>query len=1039
MKPCCVKISQLAIRLSEAPVSPRELIDLTNQVLTILNDQIQRNPRALDEKIAEYVFFPLYHIFRQIDLFPMILIEKCVKCLNILIVHGWQSKISPKLVQQILGLLTFIIDGVPGSKNKREVPEETALEAFRALTALLQATSQSATAAGGLAEPDAIPALGHGITVMLDGVANGATDLVQNEALRALQGVYSSMRDHAALATFLPGTVSSLTKILSTPAHYKKTVLAQCLKTTSMVLTRVLGDLQTRAILATAASQETEEADKNKLLSPAWLKATVSQVKLALSNMMKLRTHDASEIKDALRSLCVKLLDECSTTLLDCSQFLVETAMILDTGGSETSFTETSLRDLVNIYPELGEKAKTAVYNWMLSLPRVMQSSDEDVKRIAIHNLSKGIGLLQDLGIESSTLQDSISSTLRDSVVSLMSSSKSPANVLRTDAELGDTSVILASHDTEYEPIILAHARQREVRTEMAGLLSVIGSHTGPSKLAANMLEHVQESVSVNQIAAFWLCFELIKATHASSAVDGSEFLDLSEFGNSSDDIDVILNDLYSFSVQVLETYSENISMDWRLEALALEVTEYAAKRSGEDFCPELIDVLFPIVTFLGSENHHLREYAIVTLNGMAQACQYGSVSELIIANVDYMVNSVALRLNTLDISPATTQVLTVMIRLAGPRLVPFLDDVVESIFAALENYHGYPAFVESLFSVLKELVDQAVRSDILLLEGQKQLTPDHRNKPPQNEGIDDLLSFLDRREERRKRNEEEAKSCQAGGHPTAPWKEGNEEGDDQMEDPLPEKEKPPNSVTYDLLLRITTLTQHYLTSPTPKLRRSLLNLISTASPALAADEDAFLPLVNAIWPVVMSRLYDEETFIAVEACHALSALCAAAGDFIASRFKTEWADGLDVWCRKAKQRVLSSTLQSTPQPKRSGALGSGDQILIPTSTGELVKATSKSENYGSLGQHASPVRLWEAVVKLLTSMVSHVKMSEDMFEEILSLLVEVLERSSEVRKALESVNADAVWLVRYERGCVEWVEAPKMDGVQFAQMSILT
>src|SRR5690606_22271970 len=105
-----------------------------------------------------------------------------------------------------------------------------------------------------------------------------------------------------------------------------------------------------------------------------------------------------------------------------------------------------------------------------------------------------------------------------------------------------------------------------------------------------------------------------------------------------------------------------------------------------------------------------------------------------------YMVNSVALRLNTLDISPASTQVLTMMIRLTGPRLVPFLDDVVESIFAALENYHGYPLFVESLFSVLKELVNQAVKSDTLLLEDQKHSVPVHKKKRPQPEGIGGLL-----------------------------------------------------------------------------------------------------------------------------------------------------------------------------------------------------------------------------------------------------------------------------------------------------------
>lgn len=1015
-------------------------------MLANLDEETQCSPNALDEKLAEYVFFPLYHIFRQLDLFPMLLVENCVKCLNVLIVHGWKAKIPPKMVQQILTLLTFIIDGVPGSENKRDVPEETILESFRTLTSLFKITGLSATAAAGLAEEDAIPALGHGITVVLDGVVKGSTDSIQQEALRSLQGVYTSLRDQAALANFLPGIISSLTKLLSTPTRYRKIVLAQCLTTISMVLTRVLGDMQTRLILAKAQSSDPDEPDKNKLLSPSWLKATTGKIKLALATIMKLRKHDAREVRSALRSLCVKLLDECHTTLADCASFLVETAMVLDDNDAEPSMSETSLRDLINIYPELGDKAKEAVYGWMSSLPRVMQSSDEDAKCNAIHNVSKGIGLLQELHIESETLEDAVSNTLRDSTIALMTGSKSQPKVSATDIMPlgGDQSMILGSSEHQYPPVLLAHESQRGVRNEITSLVGVIGSHSDSSKLATGMLEHIRTPGSVDRISAFWLCFELVKAAHISSA-DENAFLDMSAFSGSGDDIDDAFQELYSLSVEVLDSHDTE-ALDWRLEALALEVTSYAASRSGASFRPELIDVLFPVVTFLGSDHQELRHHAIIALNGIASACEYESVSALIIDNVDYMVNSIALRLNTLDISPASTQVLTMMIRLTGPRLVPFLDDVVESIFAALENYHGYPLFVESLFDVLKELVDQAVKSDMLLLEDQKNSAPDHRKKRPEPGGIPGLLKFLDRRKTRKKYEEGEAKTKKASqGHPTTPWKKESaaEDGEEQDSGPPPEPEKPPNSVTYQLLLRITTLTQHYLTSPTPKLRRALLELLSTASPALAADEDVFLPLVNAVWPVVVSRLYDSEAFIAIEACHTLSALCAAAGDFLSSRFKTEWADGLGDWCRRVKRQVLAGGSRAVPASKQTGNLGGGSKILIPTGEGNVVEAKTKSDRAiqpaasGSLGQHSSPVRLWEAVVKFLTSLVSHVRMSQEMFEDILDILAEVLERSAEVRDALETVNADAVWLVRYERGCVERLPAPQMEGVVFPPMDL--
>ncbi|KAL3953707.1 hypothetical protein ACCO45_011663 [Purpureocillium lilacinum] len=813
------------------------------------------------EKLAEYIFFPLYHIFRQMDQYPMLLVEKCVKCLHILITFGWKSKISSKLAQQILSLLVFIIDGVPGSQATREVPEETILETFRAQTALFNTAATSLDAVSGLADQESIPILGHAITVMLQGVTDGANPQIQSEALRSLQGVYSALKEQEALASFLPGIVSSLTKVLSTPNRYKTHVLSTCLETVQLVLTKVLGDLRTRSILAQEQGQSADERDdKGKVLTPAWLQATTSQAKLALSTVVKLRTQDALKVREALERLCITLLDECHTTLANCTNILIETAIILDSGDDTILAQQTTLRYLANIYPELGEVIKTTVYNWMSSLPRIMQVSDDDSRVTAVHNLSKGIGLLQSLGVESGTLEDSITASLKDK----------------------------------------------------------------------NLMESVRESSGADQLAAMWLCYELIKASNASSA-EAEAFLDLSSFVEpSSDDPEAVFHDLYTFSVQVLDSHTESNDGDWRLEALSMEVTAYAAHRSGISFRPELIDVLFPVATFLGSDNQNLREHAIATLNSIATSSQYSSVSDLIVDNVDYMVNSVALRLNTLDVSPASMQVLLMMIRLAGARLIPFMDDVVDSIFAALENYHGYTFFVESLFSVLKEVVDQASGTEQRLL---------------------------------------------------------------------------------------------------------------TETELLAGDEDSFLPLVNAVWPVVVGRLYDSETFVTIEACHALSGLCKAAGDFLSSRFRTEWGDGLRDWCRKAKERATTGAQRARVSNSSTvSAQGRGEGILIPIRSGDGPGVNEsvleiRSKTSGSLGQHASPARVWEAVVQLLAAIVSYVSIDSQMFDDILDLLSDVMERDRDVMDALETINADAVWLARYERGYIAPMPTPKVDGFEFEEM----
>ena len=1034
LKPCCVKISQIALAETVDAAASRELVDLSRELLDILVSSADRNGAGLDESRAEYVFFPLSHIFRQMDRYPMPLIENCLACLSVLVVYGWKSKISSKLVQQIFSLITFIIDGKP-RQNNEEPPEETILEAFRVQNALLSTAATSRLAASGLADSESVPMLGHGVTVMLDAAVDGITPAIQSEAIDCVSALYKAIRDQEALASFLPGTISAFAKLLSTPSRYKNIVLAKCLEAVKLVLVRVLADMRTRLI----PEKDPAEGEPNKLLSRTWLEATSSQIKLALSPMMKLRKHDSDQVLLALERLCITLLDECHDSLKNCASFLVETAIILDPGSSEDFSMETNLAHLVRIYPELEDAVKNTVYNWMISLPRIMQSADRDAKVIAVHDFLKGIEMLQSLNIQSTIIDDSLPSTLRDTVMSIMGKDI-PSAATISDVRLSNlSSTAIVPGTRSYPSVLLAHDSQRELKTEIQKLINIVGKSSDQEAVLSGMLEVARSGAGENQIASYWLCFQTIKASHALSVTE-NEFLNLASF-DGSNDIEPIFDELYSYSVQVLDNHSDALDLDWRLEAIALEITAYAAQRAGAAFRPELIDVLFPIATFLGSDNSNLQQHAIVTLNSIASSCDYGNVSELIISNVDYMVNSVSLRLNTLDISPASTQVLTMMIRLAGPRLIPFLDDVVDSIFAALDNYHGYPAFVESLFAVLKELVDQAVRADKLMLIDREQDSKSHKKQSSKTTNIQTLLKFLGNRRERIARDQEELEHLKnLKSHPKRPWSSKDEDKDEEMADndgrPPPEEEKPPNSPTYQLLNRVANLTQYYLTSPTPKLRRSLLELLTTAAKVLAADEDAFLPLVNSLWPVVITRLHDSESFIVIEACHTLSGFCEAAGDFLSSRFKTEWNDGLRDWCRRMKRNATTSIGYA---PRRIDSASKSKDVSIPVySDGQVVaKATTvEARPSGGLGQHASPARIWEAVIKLLTSIVTYVQIDAGMFDDILELLADALEKSQTVREALEAVNGDAVWLLRYERGMLDSSNTPLVPGFTLAPLA---
>ncbi|KAI8964115.1 ARM repeat-containing protein [Daldinia sp. FL1419] len=1048
LKPRCVAINNLTVRAADKRASAKDLLNVVQDLSTILDRQISADETVLDEKLADYIFFPLSNILRNQQQYPIRLTELTIKCLRTLIRYGWKGKVPNELSQQLLIFLTFIIGGVPGQERKDQIPEETELEALRALAELVKATGSSPAGAAALVDTNAIPALGHAITVILDSITDGKTSDIKLEALGVLNALLAAIRDQAALATFLPGIVSSLSRLLTPPVAYKyqRRVLIGGINAMKDVLTRVLGDIKVMGIMKKQTTEGSEKTNDGKVLSPSWLKATTSKIKLALASVLKLRNADSDDIRMALEKLCISLLDECHESLVECVYILVESAIILADQEKEKSVFETSLADLARIYPELGDTIKTTVYNWATSLPRVVQSSDDKIKQQAIRNLIKGQHFIAALQLDSSILEDSLAASLRDSTTALVLASKSGVmSELPADSVELNMDVIKRNGPDIFPPVLISQETEKSTRTALLDLLSKAGSISQQGKLADDLLAYVRDSTGPSQVVSFWLAFELVKSSLSQSS-DLDDFLDFSSTPAITDESEPIFQELYSFSVAILDSQVEAEEVDWRLQAIALEVTTFAASRTKESFRPELIDVLYPITTFLGSNVPRLRDHAIISLNSIAATCGYASVTDLIIENVDYMVNSVSLRLNTFDISPTSTQVLRMMIRLTGPKLIPYLDDVIASIFAALDNYHGYPLFAESLFSVLTEVVQQGSHSDHLLLDVVKSSAKDHKKTLQAVITTEDICNILSSRIERQeKRRLEELEPEKVEPHPERPWKETsptapeNHEDDEESGTEV-EKPPPPKTPTFKILARITDLTQHYLTSPSPTLRKSLLDLLATVCPALSPDEDAFLPLVNSIWPVLVERLYDSEPFVIISACKALATLCRSAGDFLNTRIKTEWWDKLGGWCRKIKMDATQSNSKAKVKTRTNRDDMQDRDILIPirSRNGVEGKEPSKAVEVVSstgLGRFTQAAQAWEAVQELLVAIVSFVQIDDEIFDQILLLLADTLSTNLDAKAALEAVDPDAVWLLMYERGMVEPMEKPILPGVAFVDL----
>lgn len=946
--------------------------------------------------------------------------ELTVKCLRILLEYGWSRNVPLDLAKQLLILLAFVAGGPPD--QQQTIPEEIKTAAYGALAALFNGMGHTPGGAAALVETGTVPALGHCMTVILEGIAEGASVDVQLEALSALQAAWKSIKDLQALATFFPGTISALTKTLmpGTASRRARKTLIFALGVLQNVLTSILSDVRTRTIRMEGQSSKTAPPSVNeqKVLTKSWLNATTSQIKLALSNVIRLRKNEAIDLRTALKKFCLTILDECHDTLSISASLLVETSMILDGVDKEQDFMTrgTTLTDLATIHPDIGELVKNIAYNWVTSLPRIMQGNDESAKHDALSQLQRASYLLKDLNSESTVLEDALGSSLRDSITVTLESSPSRVGLEEAGFDLNSqaamTLVTENSLSTQFSPLIMGEESRKKTRNSLSQLVANLGTRETQIKMASEMLEYVRGATGPSLLSAYWLSFQILKAA-------SSQNEDIDEFFDSaltlSDEQEAMSEELVSYSLSIL-TGSDGERYDWRMQATALEVVAERAMRLKEDFRPELIDTLYPIAQFLGSPNDRLREHAITCINIISKSCGYPNASALIVDNVDYMVNAISLRLNTFDISPQAPQVLVMMLRLAGPSLLLYLDDVVGSIFAALDNFHGYQNLVDVLFSVLDEIVKIGAKSDQLQISNTPSVSHNREKAPVPT--ISDIIALL-------KNSSTDSEILPHEEVPQKPWKSAatlldevearnkppsdsdSEKEDEEAPPPPPPPQEiaaPPPTKTYTLLKNITNLSQHYLTSPSPHLRTKLLSLIATAAPTLSQTQDSFLPLVNDIWPVLIPLLHDESSYVCINSIHTISILCQQVGSFLNTRIRTHWSSIVSL--------ARTCSLANAKEKGRSGA--------------------------GARGIYTEAARKWEAVIGLLCDVVEFVEVDEGMVNEILEVLGEVVWERGDVRERLERGGGDAVWVFCLGKGGdgVGGMKTPVMEGCQFVDVS---
>ena len=475
------------------------------------------------------------------------------------------------------------------------------------------------------------------------------------------------------------------------------------------------------------------------------------------------------------------------------------------------------------------------------------------------------------------------------------------------------------------------------------------------------------------------------------------------------------------------------------LSAFSLRLLATSASALSSSFQPFLMQSLYHVLAHLSPTTHpFLRAHAQHALALISDATAYASPHNLVLANVDYVVNSVSQRLSVSRLEPNAPLVLVEMIRLVGKPIVPMVQDLVDDVFEALDDYHGYEEVTVGLWAVLDALLkamveDLPARADDL---SSTTAATKHTPRPDPAEDLSDLERWLEHRradapaaaddddpattddlpEENPRRPF--ASTRQDDSSTSPPPTEG---GDAKPADPTFASDAiapptRPQRVTAQILHKAL----YFLSHPSAFLRARVLSLFASAVPLLTlpslSDDGAaptststsssssappttastreadLLPVVHRAWPLILLRLAPpprEEAPVALEAVRLVQALAEHTGEYMSRRI----AD--DIWPRFAA--LLASPSSSS------------------TAAG--------AESAAGLGRYSAQHRLHAAVLSATRSIARHVPMKEPQLWDAALVLrwfvvpvrgvePELRELARGACEALGRQNADAVWCV---------------------------
>ena len=920
-----------------------EIIEALGALLRTLS-AVKAEVGYLPENIAEYVFFPLSHLFRRARSLPSEALELSLRCLQVLLAGSWCRDVQSEAHLQLLQFLTYLINN-PRSSDSIPCPDEAVvLAALRCLRHLLTPDASSPRSNPITTSQSRELILAHVTSILIDCVSHSSND-ISTAASETLKNVFLAVQEKEILRKFTPGIMSTTTRYLQ-PSTWSRRSSQSFVAALSMLETLL-------SIILVPDDQR--KADQNSTQNGYdWLKGCLPQMQYALLSVLRIKTLKRNAVTDGLYTFCYLLLSLPHNSFENLTATILETLLELSCMDKEENHQQrtSSSAKLMTLQPQLIPIFKDMLHRWLMTMSSLVLSHDTAVFQEHMGKIAMAYEVAEAAEIDLSILDT-------DLIVQVLNSATA---VLDTDIAtftpllLTDTT---RATDTERTPIQsqdlstfidlpLHKSRHSESLEELGRFVKALLYRRSLSSLESYLAKSTGIADERLRLAHLWIFSRIMHASLQQGLRPSHHLAEHLSFYTNT----------YNTSLEVLATSSLEPPPDWRIHALALEIVAIYALIQGSMFRPELLGGLYPVVESLATSNLQLRESAWLCIRIVSRACGYDSPNELILQNVDYLINSVALKMNISAISLEAPKALVMMIRICRDAIVPYLDDIIDSTFSTLAAYHGYPQLVEALFDFLSIVISVSAESKTLKAESRVQRT--------MGDSITELVKVL-QIEPHFDHGINTARAAMA----IPEDKNSPEDCSIAQMDAITVGTRT-NSTT---VLSIVTVSQHYLTHDSTNLRCQILKLVGRSCGVLYTDESRFLPLIHEIWPVVVRRLYDSEASVCIAACSAIADIVRYAGQFMQMRIEDEWSDLSHLYLQKSKNL----------EQEKSGSRGRGQAFYT-----------------------------WEALTAMLCSLIGNIQISANIEDEIVEMLLPYYDSRDDVRYTLDSLNEDAIWLRKW-------------------------